>query len=154
MDWRVVKFLTRFQYRKAEERETTAARRARVEAAARDGRDLDILYLKTDDTKTRRRIRPLAVEMMEFKGRSFEGVRAWCRLRGEERVFRVDRMLEVEAAPEDGSTPDEALSGQALPPSTAAAPGRQLRKRASASAALHSGGGSRHRSPRPSSPTK
>ncbi len=130
MDWRVVKFLTRFQYRKAEERESTGDRRARVVAAARDGRDLDILYLKTDDTKTRRRIRPLAVETMEFKGRSFEGVRAWCRLRGEERVFRVDRMLEVEAVPADGSTPDEAPPGQALPPSTAAAPGRRRRIKA------------------------
>lgn len=101
LDWRIVRFLTRFQYRKAEERESTAGRRARVLAAIRDGRELDILYLKTDDTKTRRRIRPLAVEAMEFKGRGFEGVRAWCRLRGEERVFRVDRMLEVEEAAED-----------------------------------------------------
>lgn len=96
MDWRVVKFLTRFQYKKADERTSLADRRRTVEDAAASGRELDIVYLKPDDTKTRRRILPLGVEIMEFKGRTFEGLRALCRLRGEERVFRIDRMLEIE----------------------------------------------------------
>lgn len=95
MDWRVVKFLTRFQYKKADERTSLVDRRRTVEEAAASGRELDIVYLKPDDTKTRRRILPLGVEIMEFKGKSFEGLRALCRLRGEERVFRIDRMLEI-----------------------------------------------------------
>ncbi|HSB35609.1 MAG TPA: WYL domain-containing protein, partial [Thermoanaerobaculia bacterium] len=95
MDWRIVDFLTRFQYRKAEEVMSTAERRAIVKEAIRGGRELEILYLKPDDTKTRRRIRPEAVEMMEYRGRKFEGVRAWCHHRGELRTFRIDRMLEV-----------------------------------------------------------
>ncbi len=132
LDWRIVKFLTRFQYRKAEERESSLDRRARVMAAVRNGRELDILYLKTDDTKTRRRIRPLAVEAMEFKGRSFEGVRAWCRLRGEERVFRVDRMLEVETAPEDGDAnglPERGSTAGLAPPRVPGARGRRVSRR-------------------------
>ncbi|HPH45083.1 MAG TPA: WYL domain-containing protein, partial [Candidatus Aminicenantes bacterium] len=61
----------------------------------RDGRDLEILYLKPDDTKSRRRIRPEAVEEMEYGGKAFEGVRAYCHEREDMRTFRIDRMLEV-----------------------------------------------------------
>jgi ATP-dependent DNA helicase PIF1 len=98
MDWRIVKFLTRFQYRKAETAMSTADRRALVREAIRAGDELEIVYLKPDDTKSRRRIRPEAIEMMEYHGRMFEGVRAFCYKRGEVRHFRVDRMLEVRKA--------------------------------------------------------
>ena len=59
------------------------------------GRELDIVYLKPDDTKSRRRIRPESVEMMEYHGKTFEAVRAYCHKRSECRTFRLDRMLEV-----------------------------------------------------------
>ncbi|MGA2534017.1 MAG: AAA family ATPase [Candidatus Aminicenantales bacterium] len=95
MDWRIVRFLTRFQYKKAEEKLPAADKRALVLEAIRAGRELEIVYLKPDDTKSRRRIRPEAVEMMEYHGRTFEGVRAYCHKRGECRTFRLDRMLEV-----------------------------------------------------------
>jgi predicted DNA-binding transcriptional regulator YafY len=95
MDWRVIKFLTRYQYRKADEKLSYAAKRALIQQAIRTGGELEIVYLKTDDTKTRRRIRPESIEQMEYMGKSFEGVRAHCFKRGEERNFRIDRMLEV-----------------------------------------------------------
>ena len=95
MDWRIVRFLTRFQYKKAEEALPAADKRARVLAAIRAGGELEIVYLKPDDTKSRRRIRPESVEMMEYHGKTFEGVRAYCHKRGECRTFRLDRMLEV-----------------------------------------------------------
>lgn len=68
---------------------------ALVREAIRNGGELEIVYLKTDDTKTRRRIRPESIERMEYMGRQFEGLRAYCFKRGEERNFRIDRMLEV-----------------------------------------------------------
>jgi ATP-dependent DNA helicase PIF1 len=95
MDFRIVRFLTRFQYRKAEQAMSSSERRAMVREAIRDGRELEIVYLKPDDTKSRRRIRPESVETMEYCGKSFEGVRAFCHARGEVRHFRLDRMLEV-----------------------------------------------------------
>jgi ATP-dependent exoDNAse (exonuclease V) alpha subunit len=95
MDWRVVKFLTRFQYAKAEERMSTAVKRRLVEEALADRRDLEILYLKPDDTKSRRRIRPESIEDMEYAGKRFEGVRAYCHEREDMRTFKIDRMLEV-----------------------------------------------------------
>ncbi len=95
MDWRIVRFLTRFQYKKAEEALPVADKRALLLEAIRDGRELEIVYLKPDDTKSRRRIRPEAVEMMEYHGKRFEGVRAYCHKRGECRTFRLDRILEI-----------------------------------------------------------
>jgi ATP-dependent exoDNAse (exonuclease V) alpha subunit len=95
MDWRIVRFLTRFQYKKAEEELPLADKRALILDAIREGRELEIVYLKPDDTKSRRRIRPESVEMMEYHGRTFEGLRAYCHTRGECRTFRLDRILEI-----------------------------------------------------------
>ena len=95
MDWRIVRFLTRFQYKKAEEALPVADKRAILLEAIREGRELEIVYLKPDDTKSRRRIRPEAVEMMEYRGKRFEGLRAYCHKRGECRTFRLDRILEI-----------------------------------------------------------
>ncbi|MGZ5423923.1 MAG: AAA family ATPase [Candidatus Aminicenantales bacterium] len=97
MDWRIVRFLTRFQYKKAEEALPLADKRAILLEAIRDGRELEIVYLKPDDTKSRRRIRPESVEMMEYHGKRFEGLRAYCHKRGECRTFRLDRILEIGA---------------------------------------------------------
>jgi ATP-dependent exoDNAse (exonuclease V) alpha subunit len=95
MDWRIVRFLTRFQYKKAEEALPVADKRAILLDAIRDGRELEIVYLKPDDTKSRRRVRPESVEMMEYHGRQFEGLSAYCYKRRESRTFRLDRILEI-----------------------------------------------------------
>jgi ATP-dependent DNA helicase PIF1 len=95
MDWRIVRFLTRFQYKKAEEALPMAEKRALLRQAIEDGRELEIVYLKPDDTKTRRRIVPESVETMEYHGKKFEGLRAYCHKRGASRTFRLDRILEI-----------------------------------------------------------
>jgi ATP-dependent DNA helicase PIF1 len=95
MDWRVVKFLTGLQYQKADEVTGIDEKRGIIDDAIRRGIDLEVIYLKPDDTKSTRTIRPIAVEQMEYKGRVFEGLRAYCRLRGDQRTFRIDRILEI-----------------------------------------------------------
>jgi len=95
MDWRIVRFLTRFQYKKAEEALPAADKRTLLLDAIREGRELEIVYLKPDDTKSRRRIKPESVETMEYHGKTFEGVRAFCHKRSECRTFRLDRILEI-----------------------------------------------------------
>jgi len=99
MDWRVVRFLTRFQTEKAEEVMSRAEKRRLVEEAVAEGLDLEVLYLKPDDTKSRRRIRPESIEEMEYAGRRFEGVRAYCHEREDMRTFKIERMLEVRILP-------------------------------------------------------
>lgn len=95
MDWRVVHFLTRFQYRKADERTSYDERRRIIDDAIKRGMNLEILYLKPDDTKSRRTIRPIVIEDMEYRGKSFEGLRAYCLLRKGERNFRIERILDI-----------------------------------------------------------
>ena len=94
-DWRVAHFLTRFQYRKADESMCANEKRRIIEDAIKRGLDLEILYLKPDDAKSRRTVRPISIEEMEYRGKVFEGLRAYCSLRKGERVFRIDRMLEI-----------------------------------------------------------
>ena len=69
---------------------------AKDKKAIDEARDLDIVYLKPDDTKSRRRIRPESIEMMEYGGRRFEGLRAYCYEREDMRHFRVERILEMQ----------------------------------------------------------
>jgi ATP-dependent DNA helicase PIF1 len=95
MDWRVSSFLTRFQYKKADDRIGYDEKRGIIIDAMKRGTNLEILYLKPDDTKSRRTITPIAIEEMEYRGRTFEGVRAYCCLRKSERNFRIDRILEI-----------------------------------------------------------
>ena len=60
---------------------------------------LEQLELTQPDHRTLRRILPREVGEMAYGGRSFLGVRAWCHTRRDERVFRVDRILEVRPDP-------------------------------------------------------
>jgi ATP-dependent DNA helicase PIF1 len=95
MDWRVVRFLTRFQYAKADALLSYADKVGMIEEAIDEARDLEIVYLKPDDTKSRRRIRPESIEMMEYGGRRFEGLQAYCYEREDMRHFRIERILEL-----------------------------------------------------------
>jgi ATP-dependent DNA helicase PIF1 len=95
MDYKVVKFITKYQYQKAEEKLSYQEKCELIRRAIQKNTALDIVYLKPDDTKSKRRIRPESVEMMEYMGKTFEGVRAYCFMRGEYRHFRIDRILEI-----------------------------------------------------------
>jgi ATP-dependent DNA helicase PIF1 len=94
-DWRVSAFLTKFQYRKADERVSLDEKHRIIRDAMKRGINLEIIYLKPDDTKSSRVIRPISIEQMEYSGKAFEGLRAYCCLRKDERTFRIDRILEI-----------------------------------------------------------
>jgi hypothetical protein len=95
VDWRVGEFLTKLQYKKADDRMGYDERVGIITDAIRRDMNLEIVYLKPNDTKSRRTIRPLSVEQMEYQGKVFEGLRAYCLLRNTERTFRIDRILEL-----------------------------------------------------------
>lgn len=95
MDWQVMKFLTGLQYAKAE---LTCSREQKIEmleAAFQKNQVVEIVYLKAKDEKSKRMIRPLRVEEMEFNGHPYLGLYAYCLLRQQNRVFNLDRILEV-----------------------------------------------------------
>ncbi len=98
LDWRVQKFLTGFQYAISEKALPVNEKVKLIQDAIDRKLELEILYLKAKDIKSRRRIKPNYVGELDYEGKPFLGVEAWCCLRQEDRVFRVDRILEIKEA--------------------------------------------------------
>ena len=94
-DYHIVNFITQYQYAKSEEKCSLADKLAILKKARDQEEAIEITYLKANDTKTKRQIIPLKVDTMAYQNKSFEGVLAYCLKRQEERVFRVDRILEI-----------------------------------------------------------
>jgi ATP-dependent DNA helicase PIF1 len=91
----VVQFVTRYQYGKAEELLSAKDKEKLILKAISTGGKLRITYLKPNDEKSIRVIKPLAVGDFTYGGKTFRGLRAFCLKRGEERSFRIDRILEA-----------------------------------------------------------
>lgn len=96
MDWRVVDFVTRYQYRIADKSCGTRQKLQMIKDAIKQKKQLRITYLKNNDIKSRRIVMPESAGEMEYLGKIFLGVRGFCLERQEERVFRIDRILEIE----------------------------------------------------------
>ncbi|KKP37396.1 MAG: TPR domain protein [Candidatus Peregrinibacteria bacterium GW2011_GWA2_33_10] len=95
MDQRIVNFVTHYQYTKSEENMSLEEKLELITQAINSGSILKIIYLKPDDTKSKREIKPQVVGKMGYLGKSFIGVEAYCLKRKAKRVFRVDRILEL-----------------------------------------------------------
>ncbi len=95
MDRRVVEFVTKYQYHLAEKRLPLHERISFIEDAIKTGKQLEIVYLKTKDEKSRRIITPLSVGELEYSGKRFPGLKAFCTKRMDERVFHIERILEM-----------------------------------------------------------
>ena len=96
MDWKVVKFLTKFQYDRAELSSPVNEKIALIEKAIRDRTTLKITYLKPNDEKSQRIIAPKEVGEMEYNSVKYTGLKAYCYTRRADRTFRVDRILKIE----------------------------------------------------------
>lgn len=94
-DHRIYKFLTREAYKKAEEDLPFEDKVALIEAAIEDEEALEMVYLKANDTRSKRIIRPLRVAQERYQGKEFPGLFAYCTAREEERMFHVGRILEL-----------------------------------------------------------
>ena len=97
LDWQVMKFLTSFQYQKSAEALSTDDKVVLIKRAIKSKQHLRVTYLKARDEKSRRVIIPKRVGQMEYEGKQFLGLEAYCLERQDDRVFRVDRILEMEA---------------------------------------------------------
>lgn len=97
MDFRIVKFLTNHQYGISERNMPFEDKLSMIKDAIENNSCLEILYLKSNDEKSRRVIRPFSVGERAYQNKPFVGVEAHCLQRGEERMFRVDRILEMKA---------------------------------------------------------
>lgn len=95
VDWRVMNFVTQYQYEISEKNMPLEEKIMAIEKAIEDNRSLEITYLKSKDEKTRRVVQPHIVSKMEYNGKHFMGMKAYCQERGNDRTFRVDRILEM-----------------------------------------------------------
>jgi hypothetical protein len=94
-DYQVMDFLTKYQYKKAEQCCPVDIKIEAIRKAIEKEASLEIVYLKPSDEKTTRVVRPEAVGEMEYHGKKYLGMRAFCLKRNEERVLRVDRILDI-----------------------------------------------------------
>jgi len=95
-DYRIFSFLTGYQYRMAEKELPEDDKVAMIAQAIQERAELHMVYLKANDTKSKRTIIPLEIGPQTYKGVKFTGMRAYCQQRREERNFRVDRILKLE----------------------------------------------------------
>ncbi|MBP1707029.1 MAG: helicase [Chloroflexi bacterium] len=98
-DFQVMDFLTRYQYRKSEKRLSLDDRLEIIRRAIKNASLLRITYLKPTDEKSERTVRPHTVGEMEYQGKTYLGLRAFCLKRNEDRTFRVDRILDIKEMP-------------------------------------------------------
>ncbi|MFC2033090.1 AAA family ATPase [Chloroflexota bacterium] len=97
-NYQVMDFLTRYQYKKAEQSFPVDGKIEAIRKAIENEALLEIVYLKPSDEKTTRVVRPEAVGEMEYRDKKYLGMRAFCLKRNEDRVFRIDRILEIREA--------------------------------------------------------
>jgi ATP-dependent DNA helicase PIF1 len=99
VDHRVSAFMTGHRYRRSEAELSLAGKMALLRRALEERRELELTYLKANDTQSRRIVIPLAVGTQEYRGKEFPGLKAFCTWAQEERMFRVDRILRMEMLP-------------------------------------------------------
>jgi ATP-dependent exoDNAse (exonuclease V) alpha subunit len=95
MDWKVVNFLTGFQYSLSEKEMPFEEKVSIIRDAIENQQPIEITYLKRSDEKSKRVIQPVSVGEMYYGDRRFIGLRAFCKMRNDERNFRVDRILKI-----------------------------------------------------------
>lgn len=95
VDWRIVKFLTRFQYDKSHQALPLEEKVRLIQETIRNRKDLQMTYLKGTNEKSRRVVTPGFVGEMEYEGKKYLGLRGFDSLRKQDRTFRVDRILEL-----------------------------------------------------------
>lgn len=96
MDWRVVKFLTSYQYQISEKICSLDEKIKIIREAIKNKKQIKIVYLKSKDEKSKRTISPVKMGEMEYLGYKYQGIEAYCHKRKANRIFRIDRILEIE----------------------------------------------------------
>ena len=94
-DYRIIKFLTQWQYRQAEKEMPSKDKMAIIQKAIDEQKQLEIGYLTAQDIKSSRVVQPLDCGWQSYKGVKYQGMRAFCLKAQDERMFRIDRILKL-----------------------------------------------------------
>lgn len=98
LDRSVVRFLTGIQVHLARNAWDGEEILELLQRAIEDGSDVEMVYLKGDNTRTTRVVTPQSFGAMSYSGTGFPGLIAYCHLRRQVRTFNVDRILEARRA--------------------------------------------------------
>ena len=94
-DWRVIRFLTSQQYQVAHQKVSVKDKTNLIHDAIDRKQLLEITYLKSNGEKSHRKVMPLSAGTEQYSGVYYEGMKAFCHKAGDERHFRIDRILDI-----------------------------------------------------------
>jgi len=103
LDSRIIQFITAYQRDLSAIRQPMAMKMDLIDEAIRKRRILEMIYLKDTDEKTSRKVTPISVGQKIYQGLPYMGLVAYCHSLGEERTFRVDRILDMTVKEFDAS---------------------------------------------------
>jgi hypothetical protein len=97
LDYEVVKFITNFHYQDSNNKLPLDKKVEFIEDSVKRNRSLEIVYLKANNEKSTRTITPIFIGTLSYKEKTYIGMKAFCHQSQEERVFRVDRILNMKS---------------------------------------------------------
>ncbi|MBY0292659.1 MAG: AAA family ATPase [Alphaproteobacteria bacterium] len=95
LDYEVVKFITNFQYQESENKLPLDKKMEFIEDSVKRNKTLEIVYLRANNEKSTRTITPTFVGTLRYKEKAYLGMKGFCHQSQEDRVFRVDRILDM-----------------------------------------------------------
>ncbi len=94
-NFQVAEFLSRFQDGVTKESNPADERVHIIREAIKNKIPLEIVYQNSNNEQSVRTVMPVVVGTMGFRGRTYQGMQAFCLNRKELRSFRLDRILEI-----------------------------------------------------------
>ena len=94
-DYRIFKFLTQQQYNQSEQEMPLQDKMDFIQKAIDSEKQIKMIYLKANDTRSSRVVKPLECGTQSYKGVRYQGMRAFCLNIRDERMFRIDRILKL-----------------------------------------------------------
>src|SRR3989338_2460127 len=91
-------YFVSFQYKLEKKEKPIEEKMKLIRQAIEAKKKLKMTYLKTNDERSERYILPEYLGELTYQGKSFLWVEGYCFQRKDKRVFRVDRILDLELA--------------------------------------------------------
>ncbi len=95
-DWRVIKFLTNYQYKKSNEYITIDEKIHIINKAIKENNKINITYLKPNDEKSKRTVEPSKIGDFVYLSKHYLGMIGFDSKRNEYRNFKIERILDIE----------------------------------------------------------
>ena len=97
-DYRIFKFLTQQQYNQSEQEMPLKNKMDFIQKAIDSKKQIKMVYLKPNDIRSSRLVKPLECGPQTYNGIRYQGMKAFCLNAQDERMFRIDRILQLSLA--------------------------------------------------------